>query len=907
VSNAPNVEPSGGGGEAPPGINGNGNGHTNGHGNGNTNGNGDHLADTIHQDALAAALANGAGLVVLGLPAQPSGRGRWLRLVGYALVMGVLVTVSTSVAVYALFSKDLPNFQTVAEYRPRLVSRAYSSDHRLIGEFAVERRILVPYEKIPRHLIQAFVASEDGKFFEHGGVDYLGMVRSALVALRSGRAKQGASTITMQLAKSLLVTQEGYKKGTERSLRRKVRQILLARRLEQTLTKEEILYLYLNEIYLGHGAYGVESAAQNYFRKSVGELNLAEMSLIAGLPAAPSTYSPFVHPEKARARQTYVLGRMVEEGFIKPEEKQAALALTVEQTVHARDDRFKDTAPYFTEHVRRYIYDNYGERALLAGGLVVETTLDLERQLYAEEAMITRIKELDRRQGWRGPLTHLNTPEERGAFADKYEEKVLKGAGLKLGQTYVGVVEKLRERNVATIRVGKSTAHLPLGFMRWARTPNYQMWWEAQMVKKQSDVMKVGDVILVRVANVEDLKKVDHGRDNLNELQPELTEDGKAFADGKPAVALDQEPVVQGALVSMDPATGYVQAMIGGYNFEESEFNRAFQACRQPGSAFKPIVYAAAVDLEEFTPSTILVDSPLILDDTDAKKRWKPQNFEEDFKGDVTVRTAIMNSMNVPAIKTMQAVGLERAVAYAARLGVKTPLKKELGTAIGSSCVTLWELMSVYTVFNRLGLRGEPLFIKRITDRDGNVLEENADPNDPWQAREERRLAMLSAMDRAPERVMRAEDAFVTQYLLTQVAKFGTAARASSIGRQVAGKTGTTNDAFDAWFMGYTPTLVTGVWVGYDQNVNPLGVREQGGRTALPIWMDYQKRALAGIDEPSWTVPETICHYSVHKDTGKRVPHDDRNSIVVPFKCGSEPKLEDAAPTQAETFRDDQL
>ncbi|MBI5494211.1 MAG: PBP1A family penicillin-binding protein [Deltaproteobacteria bacterium] len=846
-------------------------------------------------------------LVVLGLPPEPTRAGRWVRLGAYLLVMGLVSATAVSVLGYALFSKDLPNFRSVAEYRPRLVTRAYSSDHRLIGEFALERRILVPYEKIPRRLIQAFVASEDGKFFEHGGVDYLGMLRSVLVAARTGRATQGASTITMQLAKSLLVAQEGYKKGTERSARRKVRQILLARRLEQTLTKEDILYLYLNEIYLGHGAYGVEAAAQNYFRKSVNELNLAEMTLIAGLPAAPSTYSPFVHPDKARARQKYVLGRMVEEGFITQKELDDALALTVEQTTHPRDDRFKDTAPYFTEHVRRYVLDNYGEKALLAGGLVVETTLDLERQLYAEEAMQKALKDLDKRQGYRGPLMHVDTPEARAEVSERYAQKVLHGAPLVKGQTYVAVVEKLRERNVATVRIGEHAAHLPLGFMRWARKPNHETWWESQLVKKQADVLSVGDVILVRVAALEEMKKVDFTRENLVELEPELTEDGTAFRDGKPVVALDQEPVVQGAMVSMDPATGYVQAMIGGYNFEESEYNRAFQACRQPGSAFKPIIYAGAVDLEDFTPSTILVDSPLILDDTDAKKRWKPQNFEEEFKGDVTVRTAVMNSMNVPAIKTMQQVGLERAVAYAQRLGVKTPLKKELGTAIGSSCVTLWELMAVYTVFNRLGLRGEPLFIKRITDRDGNVLEENADPNDGWQSREQRLLAMQTALDRAPERVMEAPDAFIVQYLLTQVAKFGTAARASQIGRLVAGKTGTTNDSFDAWFMGYTPTLVTGVWVGYDQNVNPLGAREQGGRTALPAWMEYTKRALNGIEEPGWTVPENICLFHVHKETGKRVPADDRNEVQVPFVCGSEPKLEDAVPTQAEGFRDDGL
>lgn len=856
----------------------------------------------VNPDAQAAQ-----GLVLLGLPPEPTPTGRWLRLLGYAALMGVLTAGVGTLAIYTLFSRGLPSFLSTADYRPRLVTRVFSADHRLVGEFGLERRMLAPYDQIPKRLIQAVLASEDNDFFEHNGIDWMGMVRSVLVAVKSGKAKQGGSTITMQLAKSLLIAQEGYKKGTERSLRRKVRQMLLARRLENTLSKEDILYLYLNEIYLGHGAYGVQAAAQNYFRKNVGELNLAEMTLIAGLPAAPSSYSPLVAPKKARERQTYVLSRMVANGFITEQEKEEALKLSVEATTHPRDDRFKDTAPYFTEHVRRYLTETYGERAVLGGGLQVETTLDLERQLYAEEAMVKAIKDLDRRQGYRGPLKHLDDVGDRERLTELYEQKVLKGAPLKAGNTYVGVVEKLHPNAHATVRVGPHRGHLPLAAMRWARKPNHQMWWEAQLVKNQADVLSVGDVILVTPVTLAELKKWDHARDAFEPLKTELDEAGENWMDGAPTLALDQEPSVQGALVSMDPQTGYVHAMIGGYNFEQSEFNRAFQACRQPGSTFKALVYAAAVDLERFTPSTILVDSPIVMDDTDAKRRWKPQNFEEDFKGDVIVRTAVMNSMNVPAVKTMQQVGIERAVAYANRLGIKTTLKKEPGTALGSSCVTLWELTSVYAVFNRLGLRPEPVFIKRVTDRDGNVLEENSDPADAWQTPEQRLFALQSALERSPERVMRAEDAFVLQYLLTQVAKYGTAARASQIGRQVAGKTGTTNDGFDAWFMGYTPTLVTGVWVGYDQNVTPLGVREQGGRTALPIWMAYQKRALAGLEEPDWAVPDNICVHSIHKETGKRVPGSDPQSTLAPFVCGTEPEHENAVPGAADSFRDDGL
>ena len=868
------------------------------------------LAETPPHGAPAPPQAStppANGLVVLGLPGLPGRYGRLKRMAAYLTLMGMLVGAAASVTMYTMFSRDLPNFNSVADYRPHLITRAYSADHRLIGEFGLQRRVLAPYAQIPKRLIQAFLASEDNDFFEHNGIDWMGMVRSALVVLRAGRAKQGGSTITMQLAKSLQIAQEGYKKGTEKSIRRKVRQMLLSRRLERSLSKEDILYLYLNDIYLGHGAYGVQAAAQNYFRKNVSELSLAQMTLIAGLPAAPSKYSPIVNPAAARRRQEYVLGRMVANGFISDAERAEALSQSVEQTVHPRDDRFKDTAPYFTEHVRRYLFDTYGETAVLTGGLQVETTLDLERQLYAEEAMVQHIKSLDRRQGYRGPLMHLADQTAQDDFSELYDQKVIRGEPLVSGHTYVGVVEKLRKHNVATVRVAQQRVNLPLAAMRWARKPNHQVWWEAHLVKRVADVLHVGDVILVKVVSMSRIAKYDHARDNIKELKDDLTEDGKAFRNGWPVVALDQEPSVQGALVSMDPQTGYVEAMIGGYNYEESEFNRAFQACRQPGSTFKPLVYAAAVDLEEFTPSTILVDSPIIMDDTDAKKRWKPQNFEEDFQGDVTVRTALMNSMNVAAVKTMQKVGVERAVAYAQRLGIRTELKKELGTALGSSCVTLWEMTSVYAVFNRLGLRPEPLFIKRITDRDGVVLEEHADPQDAWQTRNQRILALQTALWRAPERVMEAEDAFEVQYLLTQVAKYGTAARASGIGRAVAAKTGTTNDGFDAWFIGYTPTLVTGVWVGYDHNVTPLGVREQGGRTALPIWMSYQKRALAGLEEPPMTPPPGTCLVFVHKDTGVRLERGEPNAIEVPFKCGTEPKPDDGAIGTAESFRDEGL
>jgi penicillin-binding protein 1A len=361
-------------------------------------------------------------------------------------------------------------------------------------------------------------------------------------------------------------------------------------------------------------------------------------------------------------------------------------------------------------------------------------------------------------------------------------------------------------------------------------------------------------------------------------------------SSSSPLFTLDQVPRVQGALISMDPGTGYVEAMIGGYSFEQSEFNRAFQACRQPGSSFKPLVYSAAIVREEYTPATMILDTPITLRDDEIGKSWKPQNFDGGFKGEVTAREALMNSMNMPALHTMQKVGTKNVVDWAHHMGIKTQLKEELGTALGSSCVTPWELTSVYTTFARMGLRPEPVFLKRIVDRDGRVLEQHASPDDPWQTHEQKFSALYRLLEEKPQRLMNADDAYVLHYLLTQVATMGTAARAASLGHPVAGKTGTTNDSFDTWFAGYTPTLVTTVWVGYDTYEYPLSVGEQGGRTSLPIWLGYMSEALNGKDEKPWSPPANICYARVDGRNGRRSADDGPTTFVAPFKCGTEPE-----------------
>ena len=816
---------------------------------------------------------------------------------------------------YLTYARDLPAFDSVADYHPKLATRVYSVDGRLIGEFGIERRRLVKYEDIPKRLIQAFVAVEDRNFFDHGGVHFLGIMRAIVFKLVGITSKiSGTSTITQQLAKSLLIAQAqeryGYKKGfaigTERSIRRKAREMILARRLEDKLSKEEILWLYLNETFLGHGAYGVQAASEHYFRKDVRELTLPEMALLAGLPQAPSRYSPLRDSKAARQRVNTVLTRMVDNGFITPDEKAAAIAVELRDIVRPRDDRFADTAPYFTEHVRRYLYDNYGEKALYEGGLSVYTTLDLERQHHAETALVNGVRAADKRQGWRGPIAHLDSDAKIKKAIAVIQRDIAKKIGetgkLKRGDDYMAVVTRVDRRNQwAEIAVGDVDGILPLAGMRWARKPNPNEYWERHMVESVTQVLKKGDVILVMPSSRKELAILAKDAD-VRKMLPKRPDGAKVPTDldqrmpvwARPLFKLDQVPVVEGALIAMDPHTGYVEAMIGGYAYEKSEFNRAQQACRQPGSAFKPIVYSAAVVREDYTPATMILDTPITVRDTDIGKSWKPKNFEQTYQGEVPCRNALMMSMNVPALKTMEKVGVKNAVRFAHRLGIKRELKEELGTAIGSSCVSLWELTHVYTTWARMGLRPEPVFIKRIVDKDGVVLEESAAPGDPWQTHEQRLDSLYRTLIQPPTRVMSKVDAFIVNYLLTQVAKHGTAARTNRLHKPVAGKTGTTNDSFDTWFAGYTPSLVATVWVGYDTYKTPLSVREQGGRTALPIWLAFMQKALDGKEEKPWEPPPGICMARIDPRTGERVGTPVPGSFVAPFRCGTEPKFASA-------------
>lgn len=766
------------------------------------------------------------------------------------------------------FSREIPLVDDIKRYTPDLATKFYSYDDRVIGEFAIERRELVEEEDIPDMLKKAFIAAEDQNFYRHKGIEPMGILRAAIKNIQKGKKAQGGSTITQQVAKTFV--------GREKTYSRKIKEMLLALKLEKEFTKDEILYLYLNQVYLGHGLYGVGAAAKGYFRKNVSELTLAEMAMLAGLPPAPSNYSPFSNPKSAHRRMLYVLDRMEEDGYITKQEKEEAIKNP--PVVYDIEDYFRARAPYFTEHVRRYIQKNYGDKALYRGGLKVYTTVDIEKQTAAEEALIRGVREIDKRQGYRGPLKHIER-KDIDAYINVLLRQFRNSNILRPNEKYFAIVREINPNgSEAIVQLSdKIKGRLLAKTSRWARPFENSSPYEK--LENLHKILKVGDVIMVRLATKADLT-YEWEPGTLFPTNSEVIDD-RTFA-------LEQEPDVQGALVSIDPNNGYVVAMIGGYSFEWSEFNRAFQSCRQPGSAFKPIVYATAIEKKDYNPATIIVDSPIVFDDAENNIRWKPENFESDYKGDVTMHNAIVNSFNIPAVKTMQDVGIQTVIDYAKRLGITTELAPNLALAIGASCVTLWDLTNVYTVFARLGTKVKSKFIRRVEDRYGNILEDNSDFYDvdvPFVRRIDRGF---DALLNPPERVLEADSAYILVRMLRDVCMFGTAAAASSLKQPVAGKTGTTNDSFDAWFMGFTKNLVTGVWVGYDRYEVPLGRRETGGKAALPIWMAYTKKALEGRTEPEFSPPAGIVMRRIDPITGAILPEDVEGGIIAPFKKGTD-------------------
>lgn len=767
-----------------------------------------------------------------------------------ALLAGVLIAAGTLGGVYYYISKDLPKIKTLEDYTPPTVTSVYSDDGRKIGELYKQRRIVIPLEEMPEDLINAFVAAEDSRFREHPGVDIYSIFRAFVKNFEAGTIVQGGSTITQQVAKSFFLT-------PARTYTRKIKEAILAYRIEKHFSKDEILYLYLNQIYLGHGAYGVEAAAENYFGKKAKELSLAECSMLAGLPQAPSSYSPFLHPEKAKQRQIYVLNRLKEDGYISNLE--ATEAMNKKLDIKPRKNWFIERVPCYTEHVRRYVKDKYGEEMLYNDGLNIHTAVNIELQKIARKEVTKGLKDLDRRQGYRGPLQHLPALK-----IDEFCRKVAEDMGdeaLKESKVYKGVVTGINQsENTAAVRVGEYEGVIRGETVSWARPVNPDVGYWEDKINHVDEVFDTGDVIKVSL-------KPGDGEQRITEF------------------TLEQEPAAQAALLSLEAETGHVKAMIGGRDYRKSQFNRAIQARRQPGSAFKPIIYAAAID-KGYTPASVIIDSPVVFKDEERDFTWKPRNYHEKFFGPTLFRTALAKSRNVVTIKILKDIGIEYVIDYARKLGITSKINHDLSIALGSSGVSLLEIVKAYSVFSNLGYRVKPTFITKITDRYGNVLEQ-------------------SKLER--KKVIDMSTAYIMTDLLEGVVQTGTGWRVKKLGRPVAGKTGTTNNLFDAWFMGYTPRYTTGVWVGFDQE-KPLGKMETGSRAASPIWLGYMQKALEGKSVRTFNVPEGVVFAKIDAETGL-LPIEESDKVVFEcFKEGTVPTEHTPKPDTAskpdELFKD---
>ncbi len=775
----------------------------------------------------------------------------------FLIVVTLAVVTLLGLAGYVAFLMvKLPKVDRLADYRPPVVSQVYGDDGTVVGEFYLERRILVPINKMPRKLIQAFVAAEDASFYSHSGIDYFGIIRAAFKNLITFSKKEGASTITQQVAKTMLLS-------PEKKLSRKIKEAILAKRMEEKLTKDEILYLYLNQIYLGAGSYGVEAAAETYFGKRVDQLNLAEMAILAGLPKAPNAYSPIKHLDKARERQAYVLDRMVKEGFIT--EAEADHARKTPLTIMVGRREMNQQVAYFLEQMRIYLEDKYGEDQLYKGGLKIYTTMNYGMQRAAYESMRNGLKAVDKRMGFRGATKFLQ-PAEIDPFCAKVEEGI-DSAVLKTGESYTGVVTAVDPaRGEAVVRVGDRTGILNRKGLAWAGRLLLLNGYGKPA--KPAHTLSLGAVIEVQV------------------VTPDANRQGALFS-------LDQVPEVQGALVALDPHTGAIKAMIGGYDFRKSQFNRAVQARRNAGSAFKPIIYAAALE-KGLTPATVIVDEEVQYPGAGGKV-WKPKNYERTYRGPVTMREALTHSINIVSVKILDQIGVDYAVNFAKRLGFSTKIEPNLSLALGATSVSPLELTAAYSAFDNQGVYQQPFSIVKVTDSDGQVLEEHrpappmTPPAMPSSAASLDAAVTEGAVDTSggESPAVTPQAAYIITNLMESVVQSGTGYRAAAIKRPVAGKTGTTNEMKDAWFVGYIPQLVTGVWVGFDNQDRSLGAGGSGGQAAAPIWADFMLDAVRGLPVEQFVPPDGVTFVRINPKTGRLARGGD--GIMECFIKGTEP------------------
>ena len=780
---------------------------------------------------------------------------RTLTIIISIVTFTILAGVGSGLYIFWEFGRGLKDYKQLADYEPPIMTRVHAGDGRLLAEYAEYKRIFVPQDVMPRLVVQAFLSAEDKNFFYHPGVDPIGVARAIVSNFKnilSGRRLVGASTITQQVAKNFLLT-------ADVTIERKIKEAILAFRIERALEKNRILELYLNEIYLGFGSYGVAAAALNYFNKSLDTLTLAEAAFLAALPKAPNNYNPFNHPKAARDRRDWVIRRMQKDEMITAEEAEIATATPL--ITRKRQKTEYVTAEYFAEEVRRKLVKLYGEDVLYRDGLVVRTTLDPNYQSIADNSLRNGLLAYDRRHGWRGSLTNIKPLEDwLDALSKVSPPKAL-------GAWRLAVVTKIFSKRAEIVVDDGSIGLIPFAEIKWARP-----WVKGQLlgpiVKTVEDVLKVGDVVPVELAL--------------------FAKDGSAYPSG--IYHLRQIPEIEGAVVALDPHTGRILAMSGGFSYERSQFNRVIQARRQPGSAFKPFVYLAALD-KGFTPSTLILDAPFVIDQGPGKPKWRPANYTKRFYGPSTMRLGLEKSRNLMTVRLAQTIGIETIADYAQKFGISDNLPNQLSMSLGAGETTLLKLTTAYAMLVNGGKLIDPTLIDRIQDRHGKTVFKHDSrsctncSSGVWQ---QQRVPVI-----ADHREQLADPASAYQMvsMLEGVVQRGTGRSMRSLGKPLAGKTGTTNKALDTWFVGFAPDLAVGVFVGFDAP-RSLGKREQGASVSAPIFKEFMKNALANKPSIPFRIPPGIRLVRVDAGTGRLAQPGDKRIILEAFKPGTVPKGE---------------
>lgn len=875
----------------------------------------------------------------------------FIKLIGILAALGALgAAFAFALVVYISF--DLPDIKSLDDYKPSVPSRILSSDNEVLLESGKENRDVVPIEDVPKKVISAFIAAEDDNFYDHSGIDYKGILRATLINIKAGKVVQGASTITQQVAKSLLLT-------SERTFSRKIKDLLLAKKIEDKLTKNEILFLYLNQVYLGGGYYGVKAAFKGYFDKELKEATIAECALVAGLLVAPGRYSPYINPKYAKKRQRYVLSRLFKTNIISKEEYDLALNEDIKLNLRKSTPM---KGGYFTDWIRQRVVEKIGKEEFLTGGYEILTTLDWQMQKKAQEEVKKGVLAIDKRQGYKGPKKKITNIDEYilserekifkdaseyfvfnsdGSVShefdigeDNYEELYLLNRDkldgkaswfkrsyepgniaedpieklLDINKNYDAVVTKVNnsQRMIYVKFAGGLVGVIPYEYFRWAHERNVtekRHYWS--YVTRPSIIVSAGDIIEVRVvrkkSKIWNFIHSDFKKNTKNEKLLSAIKSENYYI-----LALEQEPDVQAALVSVSPSSGRILSMVGGYDFSKSQFNRAIQSNRQPGSAFKPLLFAAGLE-NGYNPASLLLDSPSALGSSDASLNWKPQNYDGKFKGEMTFRRSLETSRNIPTIKLVQDVGVKVVNDFVHRFNPSLDLPNDLSTSLGSFGINLLDLVKMYGVFPNKGKLVKVKSIVSIKNQEGieiSLDDENTDEKKDEEALEKNENSeTIAKEDEATEKVNpflvsvkedRVYDvrlAYLMNNLLTGVIQNGTGKGARNVSSFIGGKTGTTNNYVDAWFLGYSANIVTGVWTGFDDN-GTMGFGETGAKSALPIWKAYMNFGLKRLGEYAFNIPSGIINSTINKSTGKLANPGEPNTFVESFVMGHGPSEE---------------